>query len=867
MNPTDTTTLPGPVAALHRLGVPVFTAPPGGNEFKRPTGWQNFRPEDNPARLLHWQPGHAIMGVLGGRVAVLDVDTKNGASIDNARALLAGLGITVFAEIATPSGGRHYYIAGHPDLPSIAAQDGKPGLAGHPGVEILSHGRNAFLPGTSRPKYGGAGYTVVHDNLDALADGGDPNDGGQTLAEWAAANRVKPATARTPAAPAWDGTPPDRRQTAYLASALEKEAATVAGTTEGGRNHTLNNAAFSLGGLIAGAGLDESETVAALTTAAEACGLTRDDGPAQVAATIRSGIRAGGHHPRPVPAADQGSGLGTTWPIRGSRTTETPADPEKTDRMPLDDARLAGHIGYRLKDRYCWAGGMGWLHYTGKAWAAVTNATMTERVRQEHLELFRAATTTADADRARKLAVLLAVSKIRAVAGLLRGILETDPADFDARPDLLNVRNGTVDLATGQLQPHNPTDKLTKTAGADYRPDATSADWTQALRAVPDEVAAWLQVRFGQAATGHMTPDDIMPVMQGGGQNGKTTVLAGISAALGEHAVTVPDRLLLANPSDHPTELTTLQGARLAVIEETPEGRRLNVKRLKDILGTPTITARRIRQDNITWHATHSLFLATNYRPVISDTDHGTWRRLALVRFPFTFHRPDRPHPDGNGHLTGDPALRQRITQKESREAALAWIVAGAQAWYAAGQTMPPAPAAVEADSLAWRAESDLVLAYIQDRLQFDPDSAVLTTELHEDFSDWLRRHGHTAWSDQTFTARFADHSETTTAGVTKTRKNDPSNLSRRDFLAPTAMQGKQRIWAGLAFTGPGRTGALREPPYRQPHEGHQTPPVHPGPAQERPEHVTQATLQNSACPLHPTDPLAGCWTCDADKP
>ena len=86
----------------------------------------------------------------------------------------------------------------------------------------------------------------------------------------------------------------------------------------------------------------------------------------------------------------------------------------------------------------------------------------------------------------------------------------------------------------------------------------------------------------------------------------------------------MPERVLIANPSDHPTELMTLRGARFALIEETPEARHLSVKRLKDTVGTPTMTARLIGKNNVTWEATHSLFLTTNYTPRVDETDHGT---------------------------------------------------------------------------------------------------------------------------------------------------------------------------------------------------------------------------------------------------
>jgi putative DNA primase/helicase len=47
-----------------------------------------------------------------------------------------------------------------------------------------------------------------------------------------------------------------------------------------------------------------------------------------------------------------------------------------------------------------------------------------------------------------------------------------DPVQFDAQPWLLNCINGTIDLRTGELRPHDPADLLTCLAPTDYKPDA-----------------------------------------------------------------------------------------------------------------------------------------------------------------------------------------------------------------------------------------------------------------------------------------------------------------------------------------------------------------------------------------------------------
>jgi P4 family phage/plasmid primase-like protien len=422
--------------------------------------------------------------------------------------------------------------------------------------------------------------------------------------------------------------------------------------------------------------------------------------------------------------------------------------------IPLTDSLLAEWTADRLRARYCYTGGLGWLRFDGRVWRNASMAAVIEAVRSEFLEQYRRELATAESDRRKALSQLLNRGKVGAVESFLRGLLERDILEFDNQPDLLNVANGVVDLRTGELRPSDPKLLFTKVTEVRYDPSASHPDWDTALKALPAEVRDWLQVRIGQAATGYAVADDILPVLQGGGQNGKSTLLVGVMGALGDYAVLVSERVLLANPSDHPTELMDLRGARLALIEETPEGRHLSVHRLKATVGTPKMTARRIRQDPVEWDATHALFLATNYRLQITETDYGTWRRLALVRFPYTYWPPNdprRPASFGPDDREGDSTLRERLRLglQGQHEAALAWVVAGAVEWYRAGQVLPPMPQTVSKDTEEWRAETDLILAFVRDRLRFDPAGVVLSSDLFLAFSAWLGQRGHKPWSDR----------------------------------------------------------------------------------------------------------------------
>ncbi len=247
----------------------------------------------------------------------------------------------------------------------------------------------------------------------------------------------------------------------------------------------------------------------------------------------------------------------------------------------------------------------------------------------------------------------------------------------------------------------------------------------------------------------------------------------------------VPEKLLRANPNDHPTELMSLRGARLAVIDETPEAGQLNVQRLKAILGQSQMTARAVRQDNTSWKATHSLVVMTNYRPIISETDHGTWRRLALVKFSKTF-------PPDESFRT-----RMRAGKGGRREAVLAWIVEGAMRWYAAEQVMPGAPERVALDTREWRKESDLMLSYIGDRIVFDPQACVTVSDLLDDVNEWLDTRGHHKWADKLLTSRFGEHDEVTQHRVVKTESRALQGLVRRHFGDTPR---KAKVWLGVRW-------------------------------------------------------------------
>lgn len=509
----------------------------------------------------------------------------------------------------------------------------------------------------------------------------------------------------------------------------------------------------------------------------------------------------------PVKGVDDFFAAGGTLEVLSAAATQTAPGAGEKDAS-FTDAFLVEELSEALDGRFCWASGLGWLRWNGRIWKDVSDVEPLEAVRVWASEQFDKILTQQRQEPSRNLQAqiagwraILGKARLTALRDLARGLIQRDAAEFDGDPDLLTCLNGTLHLPSGRLLPFDPAHHITKSADAEYHRDFRHPLWDKALQAVPVDLHPWYQDRLGQALTGHPVPDHTLVIAHGTGSNGKSTIVSTVRRTLGDYGVMISDRVLMASPDAHPTELMDLRGARYAVLEETPEARHLNVQRLKSVLGTESIKARRIRQDPVEFLTSHSLFINTNYRPVVTETDWGTWRRLSLMPYPYTFKKPGMPLETAWDRV-GDPALAYAQNDPQVRAAALSWMAEGARAWYTRGRMMLPAPERVEKETRAWRSETDLILGFSDECLKFGPELFTQTRDMLAAFNEWAGERGHRPWNDRTFATRFGDHDSVRGAKVKQGR---------------FTVRGKQqRGWGGVEINTEGRdpfTGELDEPP------------------------------------------------------
>jgi P4 family phage/plasmid primase-like protien len=494
------------------------------------------------------------------------------------------------------------------------------------------------------------------------------------------------------------------------------------------------------------------------------------------------------------------------------------ADPLKSDADLADLAERQALQGFR------WAGGLGWHVYDqdSGAWSPVSENVVANRVK-EFMQAMRVRCLEDElqaiglgrdgkvhSDLAAAWASRSNAGRIFQIERLERGVCHASPGDFDRHRDLLNCRNGVLDLRTLDLLPHDPRYFFTKTTGVDYVPGARHPDITQALEAIPAEVRGYAQLRYGQALTGYTPPDDGVCVHYGSGANGKGAIMAAVLRAVGGYGALLPAQLLLADPRAHTTDLMTLRGVRVGYVDELPEEGQLSVQRIK-VLSAPEITARHIRQDNVTFRNECSAFINTNYRPQVRETDLGTWRRLGVSwPYPYTFRKGHEGLPSASDRR-GDPTLRQRVETDPDgarARAMLAWLAEGARRWYAGEpgrpeRTMGEPPQLVRDFVDDWREACDLVYKFIRDALDFDPGAHVLATELFGEFRSWAQAHGHREWTDATLAARFEVHSECQSHNVTKGRVRSNATQgspSRPSGAYQSTLPDQYTAWFGVRF-------------------------------------------------------------------
>lgn len=322
------------------------------------------------------------------------------------------------------------------------------------------------------------------------------------------------------------------------------------------------------------------------------------------------------------------------------------------------------------------------------------------------------------------------------------------PDDFDSDPWLLNCANGTLDLRTGEILPHNRDDLITHCLSTPYDPDALCPTWDAFLWRImggtvepdsPDDSANKLEARMaadtrarelihflqnviGYSLTGD-TSEEAFFILYGSGQNGKSKFMGAIQDLLGTYSQSTHSKtFMVSDRSDSiPNDIARLRGARLVSSSELGKDRRLNEELVKRATGRDPMTARFLHAEFFDFLPQFKLFMATNYLPKIDSVDKSMWRRIHQI--PFTVTIPDEEK---------DPYLGDKL--RAELPGIFAWAVRGCLRWQEGG--LKP-PSAVREATEAYRSDMDVVGRFIDDRCILGKDYRVKASELYKAYLSW----------------------------------------------------------------------------------------------------------------------------------
>lgn len=434
--------------------------------------------------------------------------------------------------------------------------------------------------------------------------------------------------------------------------------------------------------------------------------------------------------------------------------------------------------------------GMGWYHWNSKCWEPDFDDAIVSQLFISCMKLLQEESAqkiaTAGSKQAMKDAAALAQWAVRSLSSsAIKAAIEIActfsqvrflPEDIDpiSTQWMLNCNNGTVNVLTGELKPHDKKDRISKLIKVDYDPEAKAPFWEQTFELIFDghrDLIEYMQRALGYSITGCQDERCFFIAWGELGSNGKSTILETIQDILGTGYAQMSDLVVITSSTvDNrvSSSLAKLQGARFVAMNEAEENQKLSEALIKQLTGGDSIQACWKYKNPFEYKPQFKLWIRTNEKPVIRSQNNAIWDRVKLIPFDKSIPK-DKKLP------------RSEVDEKFNQEVQgiLNWLIQGAILWKQEGGLHDPSSITVAVQG--YRTESNIVKIFADECLVEAPGKSTKMSEIYAAYSGWSKDSGEKYIMSKTkFTQRLQ---KTIEASI----ERSGSTMLRSFVLSPSA--------------------------------------------------------------------------------
>lgn len=334
-------------------------------------------------------------------------------------------------------------------------------------------------------------------------------------------------------------------------------------------------------------------------------------------------------------------------------------------------------------------------------------------------------------------------------------------SNISSQKGLLNLKNGVLNIATGELEPHSKKYNFFNLIPIEYIPNDTCSVWLDFL----DEIllkrpllVKIIQDMFGYClCSGNWLQTSF--ILIGDGENGKSTTLEVLRHILGINNTSS----LSLNDINNRFRTVCLEHKLANISEESPSDKALASDVFKNIVSGGRLSVEQKFKSPYEFYNKAKMIFACNQTPIFKDHSHGFYRKLTII--PFDYRVPSEKK---------DPHLLELLL--EELPGILNWALEGLHRITTYGK-ITLAHESEKAKEL-FIADSDSVKIFIDEMCEFEKGEKTLSHRAYDNYKEYCESNGYHPCSNNEFGKRLRRHAP----DLEYVREGTPSSGNKRAY-------------------------------------------------------------------------------------